>query len=213
MKQQKQNVHYVLILDRSGSMESVKETTISGFNEQVQTTRELEQEHPEQQFTVTLVMFNDKLKLHYILASTKSMKELNEEDYQPYGNTALLDAIGHTAKKIEGKIKKEDRCVVTIFTDGLENSSSEYTHEAIGRLIKRLEETGQWTFSYIGAGQGTVQQATSININLSNVLHYQANPSGTKEAFNKLSKARRSYSDKIKLQEPTTKDFFSEEDS
>ena len=52
------NIYNLIILDESGSMESIKSFIISGFNELVQGTKSIQEESPEQQHLISLVSFN-----------------------------------------------------------------------------------------------------------------------------------------------------------
>ena len=68
------NTHYAIILDRSGSMNDCKNQAISSFNEQLSTIKDFQKEFPEQDFTLTLATFNDRVNLLY---SSEKPKRIN----------------------------------------------------------------------------------------------------------------------------------------
>jgi hypothetical protein len=84
------------------------------------------------------------------------VSELSREIYNPSGSTALYDAIGMTTRKLNENIGTElisdiATAVVVIITDGYENSSRQFDLAQIKSMIRELEATGKWTFSYLGA--------------------------------------------------------------
>jgi len=95
---------------------------------------------------------------------------LTNKTYRPNGSTALLDAIGLTVARIESDIamaksKEIDAtAVIVIITDGYENASSLFNLAMIRSTISRLEESGKWTFSFIGATLDAVDVAEQMAI-------------------------------------------------
>ncbi len=182
--------YYMLILDKSGSMMSVANKTVEGFNEQVQMIKDLEKKFPEQKIRVSLTTFNHNVSHDIFLKKPKKLPLLkaalrvngrsdvqddNVVSYQPEGMTALYDAIGLSVKKLKKEIKKEIKkdkatAIVVILTDGHENSSRLYKYEKITYMIKKLEKTGNWTFSYLGATPDAVEIAGRLNINKHNAM-------------------------------------------
>lgn len=136
-----------MILDESGSMGVVRETTISGFNEYVQSIRN---ETPKA--ILTLTQFNScTTKIVHDSVAIKDVPTMGLADYDPNCGTPLYDAIGKTVNALSAKVgKSKANVLVVIFTDGEENSSTEYTLKAIQALIKEKRAAG-WDFIYIGA--------------------------------------------------------------
>lgn len=111
----KKVIHYVLILDRSGSMQDIKPIVIKSFNEQVDMIHNLQERLTEAKIKVTLCSFNDAIKIHYLGKKAEELDKLTAEAYQPDSMTALYDAIGYTFHRgIEG-IKSHH---TVFFTDG-----------------------------------------------------------------------------------------------
>ena len=135
----KEKTHYLIVLDQSGSMEGIKNTVISSFNEQIQS---LQKQSKEMDIEITLSVFNDTTTLLNLSAKIGDVKKLNDKNYQPDSLTALYDAIIITYNKMKHHIKKNDHFVALVLTDGMENSSKEYNNKDVQRLIKKVEKRG-----------------------------------------------------------------------
>ena len=168
---------YHLILDRSGSMHSCHAQTIQAFNAQMESIRELQETYPEQEFIVSLTIFNSEVDQVIDKQPIDKLKALTAEDYMPQGSTALLDAIGMSVQRIQrglgSQIEKEEASVVVVvLTDGYENDSKRFTTKQIAELIKKLEKTGQWTFSFIGADIDAWSVSEKLNFRKENIVAF-----------------------------------------
>jgi uncharacterized protein YegL len=167
---------YHLIVDKSGSMCDCIESTINGFNEQVNKIKSNAHEFQEEEITMGLTLFNDYADHHYFLANPSTVQLLNANTYRPNGNTALMDAVGETVNSIENQLRESHipaTVVVVILTDGYENASKSYNLVKIRNMISRLEETGKWTFSFIGATLDAVAVAESMAIKNQNSFAFE----------------------------------------
>lgn len=166
------------MVDKSGSMSDCIENTLNGFNEQVNRIQKMELEFPEEQITIGLTTFNHEVNHHFFDAPPLEVNKLTNETYQPLGSTALLDAIGQTVTSIEKEIALEKTneinttAVIVIITDGYENASRLFNLATIRSTIARLEATGKWTFSFIGATLDAVDIADKMNIKKQNSFHF-----------------------------------------
>ncbi len=208
MKNKKTLYHFVL--DKSGSMSNCRETTIMGFNSQLETIKQLQKEYPEQEFEVSLTIFDDTVENVFTQATLQSFEKLTHKMYQPNGCTALLDAIGMSIKQIrmtnETKILNDEMSVVmVILTDGMENASREITYHNIARTIKALEETEKWTFTFLGADIDAIHTSKMLNIREENVVSF--NKSEMVNMMNDISDGIRHYSIS-KSKGKTKKDFL-----
>ncbi len=138
----KKTIHYVLILDRSGSMHHLKQEVITSYNEQVEMIFKLQKNEPEVEITITLCTFNDEINFKYIAQNCDQIKKLTPNDYQPDSFTALYDAIGITMLKINEIKQPNDQVFLAIFTDGLENASKEYNATDIHHKLKKVDKDG-----------------------------------------------------------------------
>jgi Mg-chelatase subunit ChlD len=204
----KHQVHNLIILDESGSMQSIKSTIISGFNELVQTVKGVESEFPEQAHFITLVTFNGLGRKTLLDKEPVSKLTLIDENrYQPDASTPLYDAMGDCFCKLRKDLEKVNdyNVLVTILTDGEENASKEYNGAAIKSLIEELKQKN-WTFTYIGTDHDVEKFAISISI--TNSMMFDKNEAGIKNMFDKEKTARKGYSEKIRNNESTSDDFY-----
>lgn len=183
----KTRIFNLIILDESGSMQSIKKEAIDSVNETIQTIREAQKKHEEQEHYVTLVTFHNEAKTIYECVNCSDVKELTHADYQPKCCTALYDAMGMSLTALRPKVAQDDRVLVTIVTDGYENASHEYNGKAIKALVDELKDKG-WVFAYIGANQDVEKVAATISI--TNTMCFQATSIGTKMMSNSLNKSR-----------------------
>ena len=198
MKQQK--TIYQLIVDKSGSMFDCIDNTISGFNDQVAKIKSMEREFPDQRFTMGLTTFNNEVVHQIAQAAPSSIKPLTHQTYHPDGSTALLDAIGITVTKLEGEIHTNSTIeaatvVVVILTDGYENASKMFSLADIRAMISRLEETGKWTFSFIGATLDAMDVAEKMSIKRNNSYSFDKSQMNS-EVWDKLSNSMDMYVNK-----------------
>ena len=170
-----------VILDKSGSMQSVLTDTIGGFNTWLDAQRKAKGSQ-----SLALTLFDTGLERSNY-DDLMACPHLTKKTYVPSGMTALLDAIGVTIKAVPVKAKK---VLVVIITDGYENSSREYTRDAIKELIKERELEG-WTFAYLGASQAGFDEAGHLGISLRS--HYSPTGKGTAAAFMNLSGSTMDY--------------------
>ena len=195
MKTQKTLYH--LIVDKSGSMMDSIDATIDGFNAQIDRIRMLTREFPEQVISVGLTLFDDEVQCLYSEMAPEKCPLLDHKRYKPGGRTALLDAIGMTIQKLEkGRAESEMyhsvTVVMVIITDGHENASRSYTFEDVSKKIATLQETGQWTFTYLGATLDAVEIGNKLNIDKRNSRSYDKKDMG-REVFDNLSTSMRAY--------------------
>lgn len=179
------NIINLMILDASGSMESIYNQALSGVNETIQTIRMGKKEHPEFEQSLTLASFNsgkNYLNVKYSATPIDEVKEIIKEDYIACGCTALYDAMGEMISELKRKVTPEDRVLVTVITDGYENASIHWNGPQIKSLVEELRHEG-WTFTYIGANQDVEAVAGSMGIR--NTLSFDTTDEGTKEMFQK----------------------------
>lgn len=182
------NVINLVILDESGSMESIKAEAINGINEVLQSSRSAQRKHPEQKHTLTLIAFNsEETRTIYDNVEVSKAEDMTAAQYAPNCCTPLYDAMGFALTKLDKKVGKDDKVLVTVITDGYENSSHEYNGQSIKALVESLKAKG-WVFAYIGANQDA--DAVADTLSISNSLDFDASSGGTHKMFKKLSKSR-----------------------
>lgn len=189
-------VHNLIILDESGSMMSIYQPALTGVNETLQTIREAQKEHDDQAHFVTLITF-DTSHYNQIYCNTPAEEaiDITREQYCPRGGTPLYDAMGRSINELRPNVGKDDVVLVTVITDGYENSSREYDGKAIKSLVEEMKKE-DWVFTYIGANQDVEAVAASISID--NHLAFEANEEDTKAMFERECRSRKNFFGKIR---------------
>ena len=188
----KTQVYNLIILDKSGSMGSIANAAISGFNETVGSIRSAQERFKDtQEHFVSLMIFcNCEKTMVYDMVPVEKIKELTSKEYRPCCCTPLYDAMGISINALYNAIKdKEDAtAVVTVITDGLENASKEYSGKAIKALVERMKDEEGWNFAYIGTNQDVA--ATSASLSIDNHMAFADDDAGMREAWAKERKSR-----------------------
>lgn len=191
----------VFILDKSGSMWSIKDDAIGGFNNFIE-----EQKKTDGEAKVTLVLFSsswdgDKpsYEIIYEAKDIKNVEPLTNETYKPSGSTALLDTIGHLIDNMGSRLnntneeERPENVVFAILTDGQENSSKEFSRKTVFEKITHQTNTYNWQFIYLGANQDAISEAGNLGIKGSFAGNFVADGLGTKSAILNASEMVLSY--------------------
>lgn len=199
MEQSKEiNVYNLILLDESGSMSSIWRQALDGINETLNGIRKTQDEYPSQHQYVSIVTFEGNgvrgVKTLRDRIPVENIQNLKDDDYRPGGCTPLYDAMGLSLNYLQHCVRDEDVVLVTIITDGYENSSNEYSVHNIKTLVDKLREKG-WTFAYIGANQDAVEVAKGLNID--NAMNFDATPQGTVMMCLDYESARRDFSRQV----------------
>ena len=120
-------------------------------------------------------LFDTQVAYRHVAIPLAKVRKLDAKSYLPGGNTALNDAIGITVRKIDADRPRVDKVVTVIMTDGEENSSREWTHDAVKALISQKESEGTWTFVFLGASPEAWDQGRGYGIPAANVAQYDVN--------------------------------------
>ena len=183
-----------VVLDRSNSMYSVRESTISGVNEFVE-----KQKNQPGYATFSLVQFDDKYEVIHEAVPIKEVPQLTLETFIPLDMTALLDAIGRTINSTGQRLNKmpeserPSKVIFVIVTDGMENVSKEFNRNKIFEMIRHQDEKYDWEFVFIGANQDAIATATSMVISGQNAVNYVASNVGTQAAFSGVTRSLTDY--------------------
>lgn len=184
------NTEIIVITDRSGSMGSLVNDVIGGYNSFLE-----EQKKVEGEARVTFVQFDNEYEMLYEGKPLSEAPALTKETYVPRGSTALLDAIGRTLTTQGARIGKENWAnlkVVVIMTDGEENASKEFSIEKIRELSSQFENHG-YRFVYIGANQDSFKAASNLGLKHVMATNFVADSKGTREAYGIMGSTLSSY--------------------
>ena len=214
-----QKIYNLVILDASGSMETIYTQALTGVNETLATIRMAQEKHPELQQYVTLASFSageNFLNRIYSAQPIAEARNITSKDYPLLGCTALYDAMGTCISELQQKVTHGDRALVTIITDGYENASRTWSSHQIKSLVQELRKMG-WTFTYIGADQDVEKVAEEIGVQ--NSLRFSANAEETEAMFNKERYSRNRFYCKVcnSLSSPynsmiESNDYFADDD-
>jgi hypothetical protein len=154
--------HLYFLLDRSGSMQSIKDDTEGGFDAFI-----AEQRSQPGECRVTLAQFDDQYEEVFRDVPVADVPPLS---LSPRGPTALLDSIGRLLGEAGARLaalsehERPGAVIVGIMTDGHENSSRELTHAQVKALIERQTSEYAWQFLYMGADQDAVEVGRGLGI-------------------------------------------------
>ena len=170
-----------MLLDRSGSMDSIKTDTIGGVNGFIKSQR-----GGVGKCKFTLMQF-DTQGPHEIVqdfVDIDNARELTDASFQPRGGTPLMDAIGYAISDCEAKAAKQtvDLVVFVIVTDGGENESKEVSLATVKERIAKATAKG-WQFVYLGAGIDAMQDAGKFGLNLGSTLNVSRSSKGIACAY------------------------------
>jgi hypothetical protein len=179
MKERKSNqcndvsTEIVCILDRSGSMSSIRDDTIGSFNTFLKDQKEL-----PGKATMSVMLFDDEYQMLYDGVNLECVEPLTTKTYVPGGTTALYDAIGIALNKAECRFKHGNRVLVAIITDGQENASKEYNKCQIMEFIKKCKNKYEWEFLYLSASPSAFSDSESIGIDRNRTYHFMPTSHG-----------------------------------
>ena len=193
-KPTKTQVFNVVILDKSGSMNRIRQAAVEGFNETLAGIKKAQEKYADtQEHYVSLVTFCS-CAVEYVLdkVPVAEARPLTMDDFRPCCLTPLYDAMGMTLTSMRNHVSRiEDAVVVvTIITDGMENASKEYTGPAVKELVEQLKGEG-WTFTYMGANQNSVEVAFTLSIR--NARNFDYSSHGTREGMAKETSTRMNF--------------------
>lgn len=168
----------VVVLDRSGSMDSISRPTVEGLNSFIK-----EQRNAKGDATMTLVQFDHEYQIDYTARPINEVKDLiNGETFRPNGTTALFDAVGKTINDLN----TTNDVIFVIITDGHENASREYDKNKVFGLIEEKKKMG-WNFLFLGANQDAIKAGASMGISASNSVNYNATTDSVNTLYSNVS--------------------------
>jgi hypothetical protein len=200
MNDNKARIYNLIIVDESGSMSHLRESTLSGINETISTIHSAQEEFAAtQKHTLTLVTFDSGSNRPDVrtMIDNQPISEVKEfKDYMPNGCTPLYDAMGQSLTHLHDRIKddKDATAVVTVLTDGLENASREWDAAGLRRLIEQLKSEG-WSFAYMGSAHN-VKEVTDL-LSIENVVEFSHNNLGAGSTWGRERSSRRAYYEKM----------------
>jgi len=174
----------ISIVDRSGSMQSILDDAIGGFN----TFLAAQQRQPGQAKR-SLILFDNEYQVVHQAVDIQQVEPLNQDTYVPRGSTALLDAVGKTIDAVGERLaatpesERPSQVIVSILTDGYENASQTYSKPKVAEMIKHQTEKYSWAFEFQAANMDAFAAAKELSIAPDRVVQFEATSEGVREAF------------------------------
>ena len=181
----------IVLLDRSGSMASVKGDMEGGFNAFVAEQKKM------LGAVLTLVQFDSNSidTVH----EAKPIGDVPALHLDPRGSTPLLDAMGKTINSVGQRYgrtpeeKRPGRVLFLVITDGHENASHEFTRGQIKVMVEHQTNAYGWQFSYLGANVDAFAEAGDIGISRRAASAYAQTKEGVREMFMASAAATMAY--------------------
>lgn len=171
------------VIDRSGSMESMRSDAEGGINSFIGQQKALPGEA-----VLTLVQFDSEYE--FIHKGTP-LALVGPYQLVPRGSTALLDAMGRAMQETGERLAKMaevDRpglVVFVVMTDGQENASQIFTKAKIKKMVRHQQKTYNWKFTFLGANQDALLEAQELGVETEGAADFCAMHSG--EVFQALN--------------------------
>lgn len=170
-----------LLLDRSGSMELIRDDTIGGINQFVETQKQL-----PGTATFSMFQFDDTFDVKIQNTPLNDVPTFTRNDLVPRGWTALLDAMARTINHVGNRLSllneqdRPNKVLVAVVTDGQENDSKEFNKKQVFDMVNHQKTKYGWEFVYIGANQDAISVGQSMGIASGSCLNYEATSGGIK---------------------------------
>lgn len=193
------------VLDRSGSMQGMREDAMGGFNAFLK-----DQKTAPGSAELTVALFDHQYEVLHDAADIQSVEPLTEATYVPRGRTALYDAIGRTINVLKAGIDKrpEDeqpgKVIVVIVTDGRENASREFDRDKVFEQIKQLKAGENWKFIFLAADQGALAVGCELGVGRSMSAVIGGTKVGARSAYRSANAAVRGLRSGVEVEELTS---------
>jgi len=178
---QNSGLDITVIIDKSGSMGSVRNETIRAFN-----TFLSDRKKSDPDAILTLVQFDHEYEILTNGLPIGEVRPLDYAMYVPRGDTALFDAVGKTIGSIESRSHIAKAILVAILTDGLENASVKWRSEQVRDLIQERIAKG-WDFYYLSAELSAFKDGNAIGIDPGKISRFRKE--GLIEAYDRINDA------------------------
>lgn len=186
-----ENTHISLVLDRSGSMNSCRDETLSAVNGYLDSARK-DDALKESDFELTLF---DSQGIDTIRSGAPcNLPDLTLDEFVPRSMTPLFDAIGRGIESLDARLAKsgDKKAILVVVTDGFENSSKKHSLSSIQELIAAKQKAG-WLVIFLGAGLEAAQQGLAMGFRAATVANIGLSRSNLSASGQSLYGMNRSY--------------------
>ena len=181
----------VLLLDSSGSMATIKKSTIESYNKFIE---DQQKSNPRDAVKFSLVKFSTECT-ELVPIELHDVPKLSDETFRPDGNTALYDAMAKIIDELGVELYntpqplRPSSVIMVILTDGEENSSFKFTSKDVFDRVTHQQEKYSWRFIYLGANQDAIKTANRMGITPESAIDYGYNEKSMACAMETCSKA------------------------
>lgn len=170
-----------LVVDRSGSMESVREAAYQAINEQIGTIKRGSKDN-KLDTEVLYIQFDDVVEKVFQKNAT-ALESIGRHQYAPRNSTALRDAVWQAIHTLDnGTEDTTTSYLIIVISDGYENASKMVTGKVLADKIKQLQNTGSWSFVYMMSNVNLAEFSESVNAPVGNAASWTFNNDGLKLA-------------------------------
>ena len=180
----KSYMHIALVLDASGSMGSLRSTTIEslkGFFEGLKSD--------EDKTLLDVWQFDDEVKHLSDSVDLNLGAPRTLENYTIGGCTALYDAICIGIDELGRKFaalpeaERPDGVIFAILTDGFENASRRFTREDVKNRIEHQSSKYSWDFRFLAANQDAITTGRDFGLAAEACASFDASDVGVMKLF------------------------------
>lgn len=166
-------------------MSGLEQDTIGGFNSMI------EKQKKEGNAIVSTILFSNDIEILHDRVELDKIKKMTDKEYYVTASTALLDAVGGTIERIKHRQNESenvpDATLFVIITDGMENSSREYSYKKVKGLIEKQKERG-WDFLFLGANIDVAEEAERFGIRRDHAVSYDCDPVGIRAMYSRMNR-------------------------
>lgn len=178
-------VEILVVADRSGSMASIADEAIGGFNRFL-----TEQQDLEGEANLTLVLFDDRVEVPVKSVPIRDVQPLTRQTFVPRGMTATFDAVGKALADLE--ILAPEKAIVMIITDGGENASREFTQATVKAKVEAAEARG-WEVVFLAQNLDAAQAGGAMGIVGNSTFGLATGAAGVHEGYATMTLRASSY--------------------
>lgn len=159
-----------MVVDRSGSMQGIREDAEGGINAFIDA-----QKQEEGETLLTLVQFDTEYEFVH---NGTPVADVGAYQLKPRGSTALLDAVGRAINETGRRLADMNEAVrpglvvFVIVTDGQENSSREFSRAKIREMIQHQQTVYNWQFSFLAANQDAFAEGAAMGITQDGIANF-----------------------------------------
>jgi uncharacterized protein YegL len=183
--------HYALIVDRSGSVRSIKTELEGGISNFIESQREL-----PGRATLTLHEFDDQ---HGTVYDFTPLDDVKPYVVEPRGMTRLNDAVCLTVNEVGEKLaampedQRPGKVLVLIASDGIENDSKSFSRAQVREMIRHQREVYGWEFTFLGTNQDAFAEAREMGLEHDTSLSFDPTPTSVRKSWDAVSAASTRY--------------------